>query len=158
LIAAIAGFSLGALLAGSRTKTATVISPPRTFVQTVDGHLPVLIRTVRGPLQIVTVPGPTTTVSKTVPGPTKTVTRPAPSAAASGASAITDGTWQVGTDIAPGTYHARGGSRCQWEVESGSPNGSNSSILSKGALGDTNPVVTLSGGDRFTTSNCGTWH
>jgi hypothetical protein len=154
LIAVVLGLSLGAIAAGSTTQTTTVTSPPRAAVQTVYGHLPILTKTVHGPARTVTVSGPPRTVTTTVRGPTKTVTVPAPLPK----SPITDGTWQVGTEVGAGTYHAPGGSSCQWEIESGSLKGTKHRILSKGEFGQANPVVTLSAGDRFTTSGCGTWH
>jgi hypothetical protein len=153
MIAAIVGFGLGAILAASRTKLSSHTFPSRTVVEIVHGQRPIVTETVPGPTRTVSVPGPT--VTKTVPGPTRTVTT---AIAGLAKSAISDGTWQVGTDVTPGTYHAPGGSTCGWVIESGSPNGSNNSIVSKGESGQTNPVVTLSYGDRFTTTNCGTWH
>jgi hypothetical protein len=78
LIALILGFGLGAILGGSKTTTTSLTFPPQTVVQTVNGHLPIVTKTVRGRTQIVTIPGPTKTVTKTVPGPTKTVTVPGP--------------------------------------------------------------------------------
>jgi hypothetical protein len=154
LIAVALGLSLGAIAAGSKTQTTTVSSPPLAAVQTISGHLPVLTKTVHAAARIVIVTGPTRTQTKTVRGPTRTVTVPAPLPK----SPITDGTWQVGIEVGPGTYRAPGGSGCRWEIESGSINGTKNRIRSKGEFGQTNPVVTLSDGDRFTTENCGTWH
>lgn len=81
------------------------------------------------------------------------------SSAASGGSNITDGTWQVGTDIQPGTYSAQGGGGCYWEIDSSPPsNSDNSNNIKDNGFGDTHPVVTLASGDWFKTDSCGSWH
>jgi hypothetical protein len=68
----------------------------------------------------VPVPGPTVTVpgpTVTVPGPTVTVEAPAPAAAAEPAPGTTfsAGTYEVGTEIKPGTYKTSGSSFCYYE-------------------------------------------
>jgi hypothetical protein len=73
------------------------------------------------------------------------------------ATSFGDGTWAVGIDIAPGTYHSPGGVGCQWER-----------LSAFGAVGTTGviardrprnaPTVTIASTDMgFSTSHCGTW-
>jgi hypothetical protein len=82
-----------------------------------------------------------------------------PATPTSGGSSIEDGTWQVGSDVQPGTYRAPGGGGCYWEIDNGPPSSSgNTSNVLNNSFGDSNPVVTLSPGNWFKTSNCGTWH
>lgn len=75
------------------------------------------------------------------------------------ASKIDDRTWQVGTDVQPGTYPAPGGSLCYWEIRT-SPDNGNGSIdgIKDNGAGDSNPVVTLASGEWFKTHDCGGWH
>jgi hypothetical protein len=156
-IALIAGFGLGAVIARSNAKSTTVTLPPQTVALTVDGHIPVLTDTVH-PTKLEHVAGPTKTVTRTVRGQAKTVTVPPPRVAGLTRSPIADGTWQVGVDVAPGTYHATGGSGCRWSIAWVSVKSGHNRILSRGEIGQTDPKVALSDGDSFTTSNCGTWH
>ena len=73
-----------------------------------------------------------------------------------GASVIADGTWQVGSDIAPGTYRAKGGESCYWAILNGPPAGDSDNIKENGGF-TANVVVTLSDGQWFETSDCGDW-
>jgi len=68
-----------------------------------------------------------------------------------------DGTYVVGSHIAPGTYHAPGGPSCYWERESGF-----GGVISDDIIANDNPtgapVVTISPSDAgFSTHGCGTW-
>ena len=73
------------------------------------------------------------------------------------ANTIGDGTWTVGTDIAPGTYRAAAdvGSSCYWGIYATGSNGSN--IIDNDLPGGGRPSVALSGGQDFKSSRCGTW-
>jgi len=73
-----------------------------------------------------------------------------------GASVIADGTWQVGSDVAPGTYRARGGDSCYWAILDGPPRGDSDNIEENGGF-TANVVVTLSDGQWFETNDCGDW-
>lgn len=67
-----------------------------------------------------------------------------------------DGTYIVGSDIAPGTYRAPGGDSCYWARLSGF-DGTIDDILANND-GQTRPTVTISASDAgFETSGCGTW-
>ena len=70
---------------------------------------------------------------------------------------IGEGTWAVGRDIAPGTYvsAAAVSSDCYWAILAGGSNGSD--IIENDIPGGGRPSVTLSAGQDFKTSSCGTW-
>ena len=74
----------------------------------------------------------------------------------SGSSSIEDGTWEVGADIAAGTYRARGGDSCYWEILKGPPSGTNLENIVDD-VGSSNVIVTLADGQWFNTRDCGTW-
>jgi hypothetical protein len=76
---------------------------------------------------------------------------------AKAANTISDGTWTVGTDIAPGTYRATAdvGSSCYWGVYATGSNGSN--IIDNDLPGGGRPSVALSAGQDFKSSRCGKW-
>ena len=82
---------------------------------------------------------------------------PAPSstssASVSGSSTIEDGTWEVGSDISPGTYRAEGGSSCYFQTASDS----NGEDIIDNSVAEDNVVVTLKSGQWFQTEDCGTW-
>ncbi|WP_157802485.1 hypothetical protein [Sediminihabitans luteus] len=73
------------------------------------------------------------------------------------ASTITEGTWTVGTDIAPGTYRttAAVGGECYWSIERSGSNGSD--IVENDIVTGGFPTVVLSEGQDFTTNRCGSW-
>lgn len=73
------------------------------------------------------------------------------------ANTIGDGTWTVGTDIAPGTYRAAAavGSTCYWGIYATGSNGSN--IIENDLPGGGRPTVMLSAGQDFKSSRCGDW-
>jgi hypothetical protein len=73
-----------------------------------------------------------------------------------GASVFADGTWEVGSDIAPGTYRAKGGGGCYWAILNGPPSGNSDNIEENGGF-TANVVVTLSEGQWFETNECGDW-
>jgi collagen triple helix repeat protein len=77
-------------------------------------------------------------------------------AAGGGSSTFADGTWQVGSDISPGTYRARGGDGCYWAILNGPPRGDSDNIEENGGF-TRNVVVTLSNGQWFETNECGDW-
>ncbi|NVM99036.1 hypothetical protein G6035_10260 [Arthrobacter sp. SDTb3-6] len=70
---------------------------------------------------------------------------------------IGEGTWAVGRDIAPGTYVSTSAvdSDCYWAILAGGSNGSD--IIENDIPGGGRPSVTLSAGQDFKTSRCGTW-
>jgi hypothetical protein len=70
---------------------------------------------------------------------------------------IGEGSWAVGRDIAPGTYvsAAAVSSDCYWAILAGGSNGSD--IIENDIPGGGRPSVTLSAGQDFKTSRCGTW-
>lgn len=67
-------------------------------------------------------------------------------------STITDGVWEVGSDIEPGTYRAPGGSMCYWATLGSA----DTSDMTNNSFGGSNQTVQLSGG-WFETSDCGEW-
>lgn len=79
------------------------------------------------------------------------------SPATSGGSTIEDGTWEVGADIAAGTYRAPGGDGCYWEILKGPPSGNNLENIVENDVASSNVIVTLSNGQWFNTEDCGTW-
>ncbi|MGK7221651.1 hypothetical protein ACSNO4_02495 [Kocuria flava] len=70
---------------------------------------------------------------------------------------ITEGTWTVGVDIEPGTYRSTSdvGSTCYWAILTTGTNGDD--IISNDLPGGGRPSVTLSEGQDFETTRCGTW-
>lgn len=67
-----------------------------------------------------------------------------------------DGTFIVGTDIAPGNWRARGGDSCYWERLSDFT-GEFDGIIANGAAA-TNPIVAIDATDAgFQTAGCGEW-
>lgn len=68
-----------------------------------------------------------------------------------------DGTWTVGRDIEPGTYipTADLGSSCYWAILAKGTNGSD--IVDNDIPGGGRPSVTLSEGQDFKSSRCGSW-
>lgn len=68
-------------------------------------------------------------------------------------ASISDGAWQVGTDIDPGTYRANSEvpSDCYWEVLSGD------NIVKNDLPGGGFPQTTVSAGQQLKLSSCGTW-
>ncbi|MET4061750.1 hypothetical protein ABIB35_003327 [Arthrobacter sp. UYP6] len=73
------------------------------------------------------------------------------------ANTVGDGTWVVGTDIAPGNYRTAQpvGSSCYWGIHRSGSNGSD--IVDNDLPGGGHPVVTLAEGQDFKSSRCGTW-
>lgn len=73
------------------------------------------------------------------------------------ANTIREGTWTVGTDVEPGTYRATSevtGS-CYWEINRSGSNGAD--IIDNDIVTGGRPAVSLSAGQDFTTSRCGSW-
>lgn len=73
------------------------------------------------------------------------------------ANTIKEGTWTVGVDIQPGTYRATAdvSSGCYWGIYRSGSNGS--SIVDNDIVSGGRPTVTLSVGQDFKTSRCGSW-
>jgi hypothetical protein len=73
------------------------------------------------------------------------------------ASTIAEGTWTVGVDIEPGTYRANANivGSCYWGIYRTGSNGSD--IVDNDNVSGGRPSVTLSAGQDFKTSRCGTW-
>jgi hypothetical protein len=70
---------------------------------------------------------------------------------------VDDGTWTVGTDLPAGKYRTKAnvGSDCYWAILKSGTNGAD--IVSNDIPGGGRPTVTLSAGQDFKTSRCGTW-
>ena len=70
---------------------------------------------------------------------------------------IHEGTWTVGVDIAAGTYRTTEpvGSTCYWGIYRSGTNGDD--IIQNDIPGGGRPSVTLSKGQDFNTTRCGTW-
>lgn len=68
-------------------------------------------------------------------------------------NSISDGVWQVGTDIDPGTYRATESvaEDCYWAIEQGD------NIVDNDIPGGGYPQTTVSAGQQLKLSNCGTW-
>lgn len=105
-------------------------------------------------------PAPTVTATATVTAPpapaptvtaTTTATVTAPPAPARTPAPFPDGSWIVGTDIGAGMYRATPATVCVWVHSSGT-----ATRNGKAGLGD-RVTVTLTAGDMFRTSGCGTW-
>lgn len=73
------------------------------------------------------------------------------------ANTIEEGTWTVGVDIKPGTYRAVANvtSGCYWGIYRTGSNGSD--IIENDIVSGGRPSVTLSVGQDFNTSRCGSW-
>ncbi len=74
------------------------------------------------------------------------------------ANRITEGTWTVGVDVEAGTYRtteAVSSGMCYWGIHRSGSNGSD--IIENDIVNGGFPTVTLSAGQDFTTSDCGTW-
>jgi hypothetical protein len=72
------------------------------------------------------------------------------------ATTFGNGTWAVGTEIAPGTYSTQGGTGCYWARLSGFTGNATSIIANTNATGPT--TVTIDPSDvGFDTHSCGTW-
>jgi len=115
-----------------------------------------------GPTSVAPVTTPETTAApSTTPAPTTTAapatTRATTSTTAAGPkTSFGSGTHRVGTDIAPGTYRATGGSTCYWARLSGF-GGSVGDVIANN-LGGGSQVVAIAASDAgFESRNCGTW-
>jgi hypothetical protein len=72
-------------------------------------------------------------------------------------AAFGNGTWIVGTDIAPGIWRSVGGSGCYWERMAGFSGDFDE--LTANDFGSSYPVVTISASDRgFKTQGCSNWY
>lgn len=70
---------------------------------------------------------------------------------------VSDGTWSVGRHIEPGVYAtgAEVGSSCYWAILASGTNGSD--IIQNDLPGGGRPTVTLSAGQDFKSTRCGSW-
>ncbi len=102
------------------------------------------------------IPGPTLTVTKEVPGPTVTVTETKTLPPPPPKTAISDGVWTVGVDIAPGTYRVIEAvvSECYWAIYQSGTN--QEEIVANAIVEGGRPTVTLRKGQDFETG-CGDW-
>jgi hypothetical protein len=77
--------------------------------------------------------------------------------AAVAATTIKEGTWTVGMDIVPGTYRTTTAltSSCYWAITRTGSNGGD--ILENDNVKGGFPMVTLSDGQTFESSRCGSW-
>jgi len=67
-----------------------------------------------------------------------------------------DGTWQVGVDIAPGTWRSAGGTTCYWQRMSGF-SGNAREIIANDNTGPST-IVEIGAGDKgFSSARCGMW-
>lgn len=97
---------------------------------------------------------PATTVATVAP-PT---TSPPTTVAAGPKTTFGNGQYRVGTDIAPGTYVAPGGTTCYWERQSTFGGSGVESIIANDLSQGGQVVVTIAASDKgFKTSGCGTW-
>lgn len=73
------------------------------------------------------------------------------------ANTVREGTWTVGVDIEPGTYRTTSEvlSSCYWGIYRTGSNGAD--IIDNDIVSGGRPSVTLSPGQDFKTSRCGTW-
>ncbi|WP_454697845.1 hypothetical protein [Arthrobacter humicola] len=73
------------------------------------------------------------------------------------ANTIKEGTWTVGVDLEPGTYRTNSDvtSGCYWGIYRTGSNGSD--IVDNDIVTGGRPSVTLSAGQDFKSSRCGTW-
>lgn len=73
------------------------------------------------------------------------------------ANTIKEGTWTVGVDIEAGTYRVNAdvSSSCYWGIYRTGSNGSD--IIDNDIVSGGRPSVTLSAGQDFNTSRCGSW-
>lgn len=79
------------------------------------------------------------------------------SAITSSQTSFGDGTFIVGTDMQPGTYHSSGQTGCYWERELDFTGGGAGSILANDNT-NTAATVTIAATDQgFKSHNCGTW-
>jgi hypothetical protein len=67
------------------------------------------------------------------------------------------GTFQVGVDIAPGTWRSSGGTSCYWQRMSGFTHAGISEIIANDNAG-ASTLVSIAASDKgFSSSRCGTW-
>jgi hypothetical protein len=75
---------------------------------------------------------------------------------ASPKTSMGDGMYKVGTDIAAGTYKAKGGESCYWERTKDALHDVDSILANDNVTGQA--VVTITAKDAyFKTADCGTW-
>ncbi|UGQ13745.1 hypothetical protein LO772_09175 [Yinghuangia sp. ASG 101] len=158
VVIGLVGFAIGAAVGGSGTKdkddTAAAAAPQ-----------PVVTITVTAPAAPAAAPGAEAAeppaaapavASSAPPAAPTTPPAPAPTSAGPKTSFDGDGTYLVGTDIAPGTYRSDGGSLCYWERRSDTSGEFAGLITNDVAQGPT--VVTIAKTDKaFKTQGCADW-
>ena len=77
-----------------------------------------------------------------------------PDQARPAATSFGDGTFQAGTDVAPGAYRTSAGDGCSW-LRSTSPDSANLAGIVESGTGA--KTVTIEEGQFFTTSGCSKW-
>ena len=85
-----------------------------------------------------------------------TTAAPATTTSSGPKTSFADGTWQVGKQIAAGTYETSGGSGCYWQRVS-DMSGSFGSILANDTISGHDVVTILPTDVGFQTQGCGTW-
>ncbi|MGO4597743.1 hypothetical protein [Terrabacter sp. 2RAF25] len=77
-------------------------------------------------------------------------------AAGGPSSSISEGSWEVGTDIKPGKYRTDGRvTNCYWAITRGGSNGQD--IIANDNVSGGRPTVTLKKGQQFESNRCGDW-
>jgi Flp pilus assembly protein TadG len=73
------------------------------------------------------------------------------------ANTINEGTWTVGVDVEPGTYRTKDpvSGTCYWAIFQSGTNKDN--IVQNDIVKGGSPTVTISAGQDFETSRCGSW-
>lgn len=99
----------------------------------------------------VTVPPVTVTVR--VPVPAVTTAAPVPVVETRPADTVSEGTYEVGVDVAPGKYKTTGGKSCYWARLRDT---AARDIIGNG-IGDGPAVVTVRAGELFETARCAPW-
>lgn len=107
-------------------------------------------------------PGPTVTKTVTAAaGATASPTTAKPTTKPGAATTFGDGTWEVGKDIAPGTYKTTvpaDSSNCYWEREKSLDGSFDSVITNDNVNAGGHASVTIRSTDKgFKSDGCGTW-
>ena len=136
---------------------APVPPTPTTIVRVVDvGAVPVPTATPVPPAPTARPVAPTSPATPRPAAPTPIPPAVSPAPVSPTPRALADGTFVVGTEIAPGTYRAPGGQNCYWARLKGF-GGSVSDVITNGA-GASSVLVAIATTDAgFESRNCGAW-
>lgn len=96
-----------------------------------------------------------TTNRAATPPAASTSTSPATLASTGPVSTFSDGFYEVGRDIIPGTFAAPGGRNCFWERSRDATG--QSRITNEWSPGQGQVIVTTKAGEYLKVSDCGTW-